>query len=112
MGHPKTGVDRPKPSPNARHRSSHLMRSILCVYGTKHSGLGRAARDETLGRSAIALRAGGLCFANGHDVDSVYFVRLTFHARLDASHQCFDLTTAQAVVDVNPVRQSISGLGR
>jgi hypothetical protein len=48
------------------------------------------------------LRARRLCFANGHDVNSVDVFLLMLHARLDATHQCLDLITAQAIVDVNP----------
>ena len=48
------------------------------------------------------LRARRLCFANGHDVDSVNLFRLMLHARLDAAHQCPDLTSAQAILNANP----------
>jgi hypothetical protein len=48
------------------------------------------------------LRARRLCFANGHDVDSVDVFRLMLHARLDAARQCFDLSAAEAIVDVDP----------
>ena len=52
------------------------------------------------GRNPVicTLRARRLCFANGHDVDSVDVFRLMLHTRLDATHQCLDLTTAQAIV--------------
>lgn len=48
------------------------------------------------------MRARRLCFPDGHDVDSVDVFRLTLQTRLDAAHQCPDLTTAQAIVDANP----------
>jgi hypothetical protein len=43
-----------------------------------------------------------VCFANGHDVDSVDLLRLVLQAPLDAAHQLRDLSTGQAIFDVNP----------
>src|SRR5262249_12680073 len=40
--------------------------------------------------------------AYGHDVDPVDVFRRTLHARLDATYQRLDLSTAQAIVDVEP----------
>jgi anti-anti-sigma factor len=50
----------------------------------------------------LTLRARRRCSADGHDVDSVDLFRLLLHAHLDATHQRLDLSTAQAIFDVNP----------
>ena len=43
-----------------------------------------------------------LCSADSHDVDPADVFRLMLQARLDAADQRLDLSTAQAIVDVNP----------
>jgi hypothetical protein len=43
-----------------------------------------------------------LCSADRHDVDPVDLFRLVLQTRLDAADQRLDLSTAQAIVDVNP----------
>ena len=48
------------------------------------------------------LSAHSLSSADGHDVDPVDAFRLVLQTRLDATDQCLDLGTAQAIVNVNP----------
>ena len=100
-------VIRHEPDLSRRHRqfsqltAGHLAGGEFLAPATGVNGVnGTASRVD--GPMTRTLRARRLCFANGHDVDSVDVFRLLLHARLDATHQCPDLTTAQAIVDVNP----------